>query len=328
MSSGYFSDQWTFFAEKFINENNILFTILEKKEYLVYLKMISPVKYNKETSADSKQGIEAYLGKKENVEKCDASNGTHPLMRFSYILFHSSDAYKMLQIYGGFRNAKATSRVFFEEVGLLDKLKNRNTIGALNFKAKSDSEQTKHIRDILYTNEYRIKGPNEDLKGAWVIKSINLQDPDDISVKIYDLNNIKIQVDKKITPEKTKEAIISDISNKIEQFKKDYESAVDTGNLVVAYQIGGSSEYITAPDLQERISNGFQTSVRRLSNAIENDRKSAIEELRRIRKKKEKDKQIMGEIKECIANIDGSVKQKPSQLTPPEEIVEELEPVA
>ena len=70
-------------------------------------------------------------------------------MRFSYILFHSSNAYEKLKNLSR-RNIKNTERVFFEEVGMLDRVKNRDSIGAVNFKAMSNAEQTKYIKDILY----------------------------------------------------------------------------------------------------------------------------------------------------------------------------------
>ena len=134
MSSGYSSDQWNFFSEKFIYENSILICIPKIAQY----KMITAAqKYEKTSAGSSNDGIEAYLSQKD-VEKCDTKN-THPLLRLSYLLFRSSESYGTLQMLHGIRGVKTAVRCIFEEVSMHDMLKSGDSDGSLRFKAKSES---------------------------------------------------------------------------------------------------------------------------------------------------------------------------------------------
>ena len=285
-------------------------------------------KYEKTSADSSNDGIEAYLSQKD-IEKCDTKN-THPLLRLSYLLFRSSESYGTLQMLHGIRGVKTAVRCIFEEVSMHDMLKSGDSDGSLRFKAKSESEQIKVIREILYNGHKSYQyGLNECLEGAWVLKSIDPSDPEKSSVRVYDIHNAEIEFgdEEKITAGKVRDAIVSDITSKIEKFKIDFETAVADGNLVIAYQLGGDTEYVSAPGLQQRIQESYG-SFEELNKAIESDRKAAIEKLRirRMEKEAEKRKKQEAELESYFEYVE-PVELEP-QVEEVEPIGEELEKVA
>ena len=302
--------------------------------------MIAVAEDYKKTNVNSRDGIEAYLENRKvekKLEEWDAAS-THPLLRISYLLFHSSESYRMLQILYGSKGTKTMARTLFEEVNVHDVIKSGDSNGSLKFKAKRESEQLETIRDVLYNNHKSYQyGLNENLKGAWVLKSIDLSDPEKHSVSIYDIHNIRLQTDleddmesmkgatfvKDVNVEAVKNAVISDITSRIDNFKRTYEEAVNLGRLVIVYKIGGDCEYISAPNLQERIKEAYE-SFKKLNIAIELDRKAATEKLRiRILEKEAKRKREEEEKRRKI-EIELESEFEYVELEPPAEEVEKV----